>query len=152
MVGSGVSIVSSCPVIPAPNWIWSWPVDVYLVTNLLGTLCNDRLYGTRLLSELPFTVSVKIVSCPRNGTSYHVFPLLSVIDNIPMILESATVIVLNFSTVLIVSVTVLTSPEIAFTVFDNLNWLGCPLISKLSTTTVVGSYELENEKSIGLSI
>jgi len=37
-VGLGISSESVCPVIPDPNCIWSCPVDVNLVTNLLGTL------------------------------------------------------------------------------------------------------------------
>ena len=90
LVGSGVNTESSWPVMPAPNWIWSWPVDVNLVTNLLGTLCNCSTYGTNPLSVVsPFAVSVNTVSCPKKGTSYQiVFPLFSVIDNTPIIFVS----------------------------------------------------------------
>ena len=82
-------------------------------------------YGDGIVPEsvLEFAVSTNTVSCPRKGTSYQRFPvpLLSIIESIPIIFTSSNVIVLNFSTLVMVSVAVFTSPEYAFTVFISLN-------------------------------
>ena len=111
--GSGKYVSSSDPTTPEPNCICITPFEVNLVTNLLGTLFSFSIDGTSELSLAAFCSSSNIVSCPRNGTSVHVLPSLSVTSNTFNILSSVMLIVANFSAVVKVLSVDFISPDIA---------------------------------------
>ena len=84
---------------PEPNCTCSTFLDVKRVTNLRGTFRSFRVLGTKLLSELVFVSLSKTVSWPRNGTSYHMLPSLSVMSKIPIISSPSISTVANLSAV-----------------------------------------------------
>ena len=110
--------------VPAPNWISKFVGVVNLVTNLRGTFLSWSKNGTLVWSAeklglliLVLLIVSYIISCPKYGTSYQVFPSLSTISNIPIIFESAIVTVGYFVTVPNENDVVLISADIAFLVF-----------------------------------
>jgi len=117
VLGSGKNSSLFSVLIPAPNCICKTPVEVSLVTNLLGTLFNLSTLGARALSSVIFFSPTNTVSCPKNGTSYHKLPSLSVISNMPTISASSIESVANFSDVVNDSCIDFTLPENAFVVF-----------------------------------
>ena len=95
--------------------------------------------GTLSTSELIFVCGTNTLSCPKKGTSYHLFTSsseLSVISNIPTILASSIVMVANFSAAAYVCAIDFTVPEKAFTFFVNVNSDGIPPVIWLITTSV----------------
>jgi len=53
---------------PDPNCTCKTPLEVNLLTNLLGTFFSFSIFGACDLSAEVLDSSTKIVSCPKNGT------------------------------------------------------------------------------------
>ena len=153
----GIISSSALSLVPAPNWISNLLLVLNLEINLLVDFFNFNkkgvcwLYWCNSGSLAPvFSTSLNIVSWAKYGTSSHVFPSLSIIDSIDIILLSNNVNVSNFLADPIGNDWVFTSPEIAWVVFFNKKYSGLLLLSYWYILVCIGSKDDEKLKLTSL--